>query len=103
LRVGSFPFPTSLSPCRYQFPSDANGTAGLVFRRRFFFVGPRSPASSSHSPSFSEEALRERLRDLVSPVTVASPDSLVVLTVTGLIIYFLMWRPNLTGIRKVFW
>ena len=29
--------------------------------------------------------------------------TLVVLTATGLIIYFMMRRPNLTGIRKVFW
>jgi len=29
--------------------------------------------------------------------------SLIVLTLTGLIIYFLMRRPNLTGIRKIFW
>jgi uncharacterized iron-regulated membrane protein len=29
--------------------------------------------------------------------------SLLVLTVTGTIIYIKMWRPGLTGIRKVFW
>jgi uncharacterized iron-regulated membrane protein len=29
--------------------------------------------------------------------------TLVVLTITGLIIYFKMWRPGLTGLRKVFW
>ena len=29
--------------------------------------------------------------------------SLVVLTASGLVIYFMMWRPNLRGIRRVFW
>jgi uncharacterized iron-regulated membrane protein len=29
--------------------------------------------------------------------------TLVVLTITGLIIYIKMWRPGLTGLRKVFW
>ena len=29
--------------------------------------------------------------------------TLVILTITGLIIYIRMWRPGLTGLRKVFW
>src|SRR5262245_6887040 len=29
--------------------------------------------------------------------------TLVVLTLTGLIIYLKLWRPGLTGVRKVFW
>ena len=29
--------------------------------------------------------------------------ALVVLTITGLIIYIKMWRPGLTGLKKVFW
>jgi uncharacterized iron-regulated membrane protein len=29
--------------------------------------------------------------------------TLIVLTITGLIIYFKMWRPGQTGVRKVFW
>ena len=28
---------------------------------------------------------------------------LAVLTVTGIIIYIRMWRPNLKGIERVFW
>jgi uncharacterized iron-regulated membrane protein len=29
--------------------------------------------------------------------------ALAILTTTGLIIYLTMWRPNLTGLRKIFW
>ena len=29
--------------------------------------------------------------------------TLVILTITGIIIYIRMWRPGLTGVRKVFW
>jgi len=29
--------------------------------------------------------------------------SLVVLTITGTIIYFRMWRPGLRGVKKIFW
>ena len=29
--------------------------------------------------------------------------TLVILTITGIVIYIRMWRPGLTGVRKVFW
>jgi uncharacterized iron-regulated membrane protein len=29
--------------------------------------------------------------------------ALVVLTASGLVIYFMMWRPNLRGLRRLFW